>query len=181
MAGGEQRSRSTRTQGPSFMGERRCWQTNNLSNYTGLPRFTNSGLEPTFLAKHNTFRCSSGWPFWRACAISRPGLLWRVLPTSTTPSIPKAYRSVPPSRQERRSPPHFTGKLWSRGKRERAHHEQKSLEAPYYAGVLVIGISYSRFVLGYHGLPAWVRTLPAHHLDWAVCDRHLLMANACLA
>jgi len=34
------------------MGERRCWKTNHLSNYTGLPRFTNSGQEPTFLAKH---------------------------------------------------------------------------------------------------------------------------------
>src|SRR5262245_11259588 len=28
------------------MGERQCWKTNQLSNYTGLLRFTNSGQEP---------------------------------------------------------------------------------------------------------------------------------------
>src|SRR2546423_217539 len=31
------------------------WKTNQLSNYTGLLRFTNSGQEPTLLAKH---RCA---------------------------------------------------------------------------------------------------------------------------
>ena len=35
------------------MGERRCGKTNHLSNYTGLPRFTNSGQEPTYLTNHS--------------------------------------------------------------------------------------------------------------------------------